>query len=689
MFECDDLIFFCVNFIEATVSPNFPFYHITLRKAEQTFELLVVSFVIIDYTINIYRLANEFFSGRMGMKKVALFSDGWKRLITYAWVDGMMQYIANSDEEIALYQYNCHGNWSLDEKHNYGEYNIYTLPDLSEFDGIILDCTNIRVSSYLDQLITMIRLANKPTVSISQYIEDFFYTGIDNKKPIADMIEHLYHVHNCRRFIFAGGPKDNYENSLRTASYLESIERLGLFEDDNPVWYGDYDFSTGLRYFEDYIKGFHGRDIVFPDVFVCANDNIAAGICHQAQLFGYEIPKDFKVTGFDNLDKAAYFDPQITTVAHMRENIGNKAMKILSDVWAGKEVPQMHFMPSVCYFSESCGCPNSGLLDYRKYAKDQVIAGIDKLNREELLIKLESDIVKCADYDAVFEQIAEYFANLECDGFAFVVDKRMYEGADENCFVKDGYDFDNLIVAYMAEGIKRIEIREVSELFRFCDEKGAKTAYMFTPIHFREHAVGFSMLINAKFLYDNPYFYDLHNTITKTLENLYKKLLLEVANKKLMDIYNRDQLTGLYNRIAYSEMIEPEYRKHCDRGRKCAVSFIDADHFKQINDTYGHEKGDLILKRIAAVLLEKRPKEGYVYRYGGDEFIAFFPIDDDAQIETFRTEVIRELDKYDISVSIGFATTDPLSDMAFDEYLKLADNDMYRVKAAKKRPFCE
>ncbi len=58
------------------------------------------------------------------MKKVALFSDGWKRLITYAWVDGMMKFISKSDEEICLYQYNCHGNWSRDEKHNHGEYNI-------------------------------------------------------------------------------------------------------------------------------------------------------------------------------------------------------------------------------------------------------------------------------------------------------------------------------------------------------------------------------------------------------------------------------------------------------------------------------------------------------------------------------------------------------------------------------------
>ena len=77
------------------------------------------------------------------MKKIALISDGWRRMITYAWVDGIIRRIRELDEDIALYQYNCYGNWSKDALHNTGEYNIYNLPDLSAFDGIILDGSNI------------------------------------------------------------------------------------------------------------------------------------------------------------------------------------------------------------------------------------------------------------------------------------------------------------------------------------------------------------------------------------------------------------------------------------------------------------------------------------------------------------------------------------------------------------------
>ncbi len=196
--------------------------------------------------------------------------------------------------------------------------------------------------------------------------------------------------------------------------------------------------------------------------------------------------------------------------------------------------------------------------------------------------------------------------------------------------------------------------------------------------------MGYSILKNGRFLYDNPYFYDIHSTITKTLENLYKKLQIENVNRKLREIYNRDQLTGLYNRIAYTDMVEPEYRRHCDAGRSCALCFVDADGFKQINDAYGHERGDMILKEIARVLLQQCPEGGYVYRYGGDEFIAFFPIMDEAQATGFKSTVLAELKKTGISVSIGTALTDPSSDMVFDDYLRIADEDMYKVKAFRK-----
>ena len=76
------------------------------------------------------------------MKKIALIMDGWKRWFTFAWPAGILQRIRQTGEEVSLYIFNSSGGWSCDEEYNTGEYNIYRLPNLREFDGIILDLNN-------------------------------------------------------------------------------------------------------------------------------------------------------------------------------------------------------------------------------------------------------------------------------------------------------------------------------------------------------------------------------------------------------------------------------------------------------------------------------------------------------------------------------------------------------------------
>lgn len=614
------------------------------------------------------------------MKKVALISDGWKRLITYAWVDGIMNYIHRSGEEICLCQYNCQGNWSKDRLYNHAEYNIYSLPDLKTFDGIILDCNNISDRAELERLIEILRDSQLPVVSIGYDIPDFYYAGIDNRRPIMEMMKHLYERHGCRRFVFAGGPKDNFENTARAEAYLDSLRKYGLTEEDNPVWHGDYDFQTGVRYFEEFMQ----EEKAFPDVFVCANDNIAAGLCFKAEEYGYNVPRDFKVTGFDNLDKAIYFNPQITTVGQLREDIGGRCMEILMKIWNQETVPKLTYIPTECIFTESCGCPNSGLLNYRDYARNQIITGVEKLKNEERLVELESALASSVSFDEIFIRICEYFKGLECDGFYIAADERLYSAEDNEAFPIEGYELERLKAFYTEEGQEGLVQSNAKTLLKRVEENGSGNSYMFTPLHFRERAVGFTILKNGRFLYNNPYFYDIIATFLKTMEDLYQKLRLKKAYTKLRDIYNRDQLTGLYNRIAYSEMVGPAYKAYCQVGEKCAVTFSDADYFKEINDNYGHDKGDEILKRIADTLLENTPKDGYVYRFGGDEFVAFFPCTDEKDADAFRKTVTARLAEEGISISMGIAVTNPESGKEFEEYLRIADNDMYERKKSKR-----
>lgn len=614
------------------------------------------------------------------MKKVALLSDGWKRLIVYAWVEGIMNKAGECEEEVCLYQFNCYGNWSRDSRHNQGEYNIFNLPDLKQYDGIILDCNNIVDKKVLKYVIELIRKSGVPAVTISYDIDGFYYAGIDNRKPIIDMMEHLYYEHDCRSFVFAGGPEDNYENSLRTQAFLECIDEFGLLRSNNPVIYGDYDFDSGVNVF----KRMNEENRAIPDAIVCASDNIAAGICAEAEKAGYSIPENFRVTGFDNLDKAAYFKPQITTVDHKRENIGYRCLEILLELWEGKTPVKYNFVPSKCQFTESCGCPNNGQVDYREHMKNQILYGIRKGYEDESLSDLEGEMSKCDNYDDIYECMGEFLMQHSCEGFYVVADVALMEAKSEVSFSTEGYNHNNMSVVYAYENGKRLNMAAEDELFRYIEKHGSRSEYMFTPIHFKQYTVGYSVLKNGNFLYNNPYFYDMHNVLVKEMEELYSHQKLENINKRLWDIYNKDQLTGLYNRIAFSETLAPAFKQYYERNIVCAIGFIDVDDFKMINDTYGHDYGDDVLRKVAAILQKNCPQGGYVCRYGGDEFVIFFPSPDKEKAEKVKQAINEDTADIRLKLSIGMVLSEADKGGNIMDYFEIADKNMYKEKLEHK-----
>ncbi|MCD7708757.1 MAG: GGDEF domain-containing protein [Clostridiales bacterium] len=619
------------------------------------------------------------------MKKIALISDGWRRLITYAWVDGILNRIRRLGEDIALFQYNSYGNWSKDELHNIGEYNIYNLPKLEEFDGIIFDSSNVIDEDQRSRTIEKLRASGRPVVTIEHDIDGFYYVGANNRMPIVEIVHHLYEEHGCRKFVFAGGPADAYSNKERVKGFRQGLTEVGLDPDEHPVLSGDYDYETGVAYMQKYCD----EKLPFPDVFVCANDNIAAGMCAEAENHGYRVPDDFRVTGFDNLDKAMYFRPQITTVWQNRSDIGAMCVETLMRLWDGEKVGSHTFVTAGCIYAESCGCPNTEAVEYREYIRNQIVYGVKKDEDDALLVDLEAEMAKHTDFAEIFNAIVEYFQKLECDGLYIVTDRKLFDADVATVFPQDGYDWDDLVVADGFDEGGRTSIKDVDELNRHLDETGSGNAYIFTPMHFREQAIGYIIMKNGRFLYDNPYYYDVHCTIVKAVESQFRQNQLRKAVQRLQDLYNRDPLTGIYNRIAYTDMIRSAFANYTRIGVICALVFVDADDFKSVNDTYGHDYGDHVLKRIASTLDEECPDKGYVCRYGGDEFIGFFPYATPASANHYAETVESKLLKENIKISIGIQLSHGHSEQTVEEVLSLADQNMYEHKQAKKRKRAE
>lgn len=155
-------------------------------------------------------------------------------------------------------------------------------------------------------------------------------------------------------------------------------------------------------------------------------------------------------------------------------------------------------------------------------------------------------------------------------------------------------------------------------------------------------------------------------------------------HKSVSETYT-DALTGCNNRFACIKMLSYlEKKKHGD----ISIVFLDLNKFKQVNDTFGHDKGDLLLKIFSKVLAETFGKSGFACRVGGDEFAVILLNSSDAEIEEAWAKLCERLKEesgkldfeYEITSSYGYATRKKGEDGSLEALMQLADERMYAHK---------
>jgi len=149
-----------------------------------------------------------------------------------------------------------------------------------------------------------------------------------------------------------------------------------------------------------------------------------------------------------------------------------------------------------------------------------------------------------------------------------------------------------------------------------------------------------------------------------------------------------DALTGVYNRHYFNELIAQEVLRAFRYDHPIGLLMIDVDRFKEINDRYGHQTGDMVLKEIASVLRATVRATDMIVRYGGDEFLVVLTeTGEDAEEAAIRiraavrsNETLREISRFDVTVSVGSIFWHPETERSIEEALAEADARMYDDK---------
>ncbi len=461
------------------------------------------------------------------MRKIAIVADGWRRFINYDWICGCRRYISEHHLDSEVYVFNSFGNFSKDEKHNDGEYNIFSLPDFREFDGIILEITNVSKRKNSNRIIELIKKSGVPAVSLLEKVPGLYHAGVDNYSVMKELVEHLVTEHGCRKINYIGGPQYVSENHDRLQAYIDVLQRHGILVEQDRILHRDYEVMTGAWAFDRFLEMGQNIDAV------------------QTQEEAY-------IT-------EGYPDDMTLLFAH----------------------------------------------------KDGDVSGNIKKNANELLPAMW--------------------------------DKK-----------EDGF-------------------------------------HLFLPIHFREREVGYLVLGNCDYMLDNQFVFDSLSAFSEALEYLHGKIVLRRANNKLSKLYILDSLTGLYNRMAYTELAEPLYEKCKEKNIPLTIMFIDADHLKYINDEFGHDMGNIAIRAIAEAIRACCPSNGVAMRYGGDEFVAILPDCDADKAGQLNDDFPKVLSRgaqnykedFPIEASFGYAVVSDFS-KPLNDYINEADEKMYAQKKARR-----
>lgn len=164
---------------------------------------------------------------------------------------------------------------------------------------------------------------------------------------------------------------------------------------------------------------------------------------------------------------------------------------------------------------------------------------------------------------------------------------------------------------------------------------------------------------------------------------------------RLVELSSTDQLTGLYNRRAFLERVDYERKRSLRDGFAMSLIMLDIDHFKAINDRYGHNRGDIALKALAECLCSNIRQQDTPARWGGEEFILLLPETGEEGAAFLAESLRREAERlpiecngesFSLTVSLGVCRYDLSADP--DDNIGCADQALYEAKRLGRNRVC-
>ena len=168
------------------------------------------------------------------------------------------------------------------------------------------------------------------------------------------------------------------------------------------------------------------------------------------------------------------------------------------------------------------------------------------------------------------------------------------------------------------------------------------------------------------------------------VRSLASQAAVALRNARIEDLSFKDALTDVYNRRYFAVRMEEEFKRHCRFGEPLSLALVDLDHFKEINDRFGHRAGDEALRDVSQLLVKHSRSFSIVTRYGGDEFTIILVNTAKAGGLTYAERIRNVIEQHrfvhaPVTVSLGVASL-PEDATTVDDLIVAADRALYDAK---------
>lgn len=550
-------------------------------------------------------------------------------------LDGITTYYKDKDVRLVIFQIkDPHSTYSL------YDHQCWTGIDYlqsNEIDGVIIISGSFAMTVTKEIFQEKLKvLKNKPIISIAMDLgmEGTTYTKIQCNQAFSDVIKHLIEKHNCKKIGFMSANQTiSAEATQRFEAYKFALADNKLKYDDNIVFHGAFTQDTGYRVLRD---RFSTKEEVNFDALLVANDNMALGCIIALQELGVKIPKDVKVVGFDNTTHAYMVTPKLSTIDQNISQQGYIAAEKMLQKLNGLDIPSEIEMPLSPIYRQSCGC-------------------IDEKNLEQIYLDSNGISHPDLDIESIGLHASEKYYNLvpKIDNVYRLFDLIKTSNSLEQLFYTmpyclDNADMETISVCFaeepqIIEKYQKFEVPKKVHINMLIDNNSKQQEFSpsisFNPLE-RIFPEGFNnkpgvYLFQTLFSVEKNYGYFI-TKLTSEMYSVYplflKILISSMAfsyeytqliqnNNTLNTVSKTDELTTLLNRRGFFDLGQKNIDIAIEMNNKGLVFFIDMDGLKIMNDTYGHDMGDLAIKTQAKVLKQTFRANDIIARLGGDEFV--------------------------------------------------------------------